>query len=135
VGALADALSFRLTDTLHLTKLLFRRGCDVVTRLVPISSELWGGSLAHTRKRLQTEFIRRCRGHSDAATRIKRNAGEFGCPLPAGWSKSADGEANALVVDVGLPYEIVTGLHGPGEERYFSVGSILEASEVVETIE
>jgi len=37
-----------------------------------------------------------------------------------------------LVVDVGLPHEIVTSLHGSGEERRFSVGSVLETSEVFE---
>jgi len=56
-------------------------------------------------------------------------------PLPTGWSKPADGKANALVVDVGLPHEIVTSLHGSGEERRFSVGSVLETSEVFEAIE
>jgi len=113
---------------------LFRRGCDVVTRLVPISSELWGGSLPTPEKRLRPNLSA---GVVDTAMRPPESSemqASSGAPCRRVGASPRMGR-RTLVVDVGLPYEIVTGLHGPGEERYFSVGSILEASEVVETIE
>jgi len=119
VGALADALRFRLTDTSNLTKIAFRGGCDVVTRLIPIPRELRGGSVCPPESARRPNLSAGVVDTAMRPPRIKRNAGEFGCPLPTGWSKPADGKANALVVDVGLPHEIVTSLHGSGEERRF----------------